>query len=96
MKGRAKFLVYCGLTCFGGSEKRECKCAGPGDCELRGTFDFAEARDAAIDRRNNIVWNAGYTVLLKQNQDTFAQPTIAEIVKRIRASLERAKREGKF
>lgn len=25
------YAQYCGLTCWGGSEKRQCKCRGPMD-----------------------------------------------------------------
>lgn len=42
MTAKAKFLVYCGLTCMGGSEKRECACEHPNDCEMRTHPEFEE------------------------------------------------------
>jgi hypothetical protein len=44
---KAKWLTYCGLTCMGGSERKECPCSGPRTCELRNHPEFDEARARA-------------------------------------------------
>jgi len=41
------FNEYCGLTCLGGSEKKQCKCAGPQTCELRNDPRFKRWRHKA-------------------------------------------------
>ncbi len=33
---RARFRLYCGMTCVGGSENKGCACAGPAQCEMKG------------------------------------------------------------
>lgn len=45
---------YCGLTCYGGSEHRECKCTGPHSCEMRLHLDFPTERSRAIDRMKTV------------------------------------------
>ncbi len=44
LKPDSKWSSYCGLTCEGGSEQRQCKCQGPLDCELQNDPDFGLAR----------------------------------------------------
>lgn len=47
---RAKFAAYCKMTCLGGSERGECPCSGPTDCELQHHPLYPEARRAASAR----------------------------------------------
>ncbi len=49
-KSQAKWLTYCGMTCLGGSEQRECSCEGPLKCELRDHPDFLQNRRKATKR----------------------------------------------
>lgn len=53
-----KFLQYCGLTCFGGSEKKLCKCTGPADCEMRHHLKFWYYRDKSILRTRRLLRRA--------------------------------------
>ena len=50
MNDAAKFLVWCGLTCMGGSEQKQCPCAGPKDCRMREHPAFEAQRKAANER----------------------------------------------
>lgn len=50
MNEREQFLVHCGLTCFGGSEKRQCACPHPLKCELKEHPKFATYRSEAERR----------------------------------------------
>lgn len=50
MKDSVKFLVWCGLTCMGGSEKKQCPCVGPNDCQMRGHPQFEAQRRVATER----------------------------------------------
>ena len=50
MNDAAKFLTWCGLTCLGGSEKKECSCECPDHCSMRGHPDFATQRRIAGER----------------------------------------------
>lgn len=45
-----RFLTYCAMTCVGGSERKECPCSYPGQCELQQHPQFAQARVDAIRR----------------------------------------------
>jgi hypothetical protein len=45
-----KFLVWCGLTCMGGSARKACPCAGPTDCAMREHPDFETQRLVAVER----------------------------------------------
>lgn len=47
---RAKYAVYCKLTCLGSSEKGMCPCDSPNDCEMKDQPGFQEARDEAARR----------------------------------------------
>ena len=47
---RAKFAVYCKLTCMGGSERGMCPCQHPRDCEMKDEPGFTHARNEAIAR----------------------------------------------
>ena len=47
---KAKWLTYCGLTCLGGSERKECPCDGPETCELLRDPEFQDARNQANNR----------------------------------------------
>jgi hypothetical protein len=42
-----KFGTWCGLTCLGGSEQRQCPCVHPRDCAMRGHPDFQTKHRAA-------------------------------------------------
>jgi hypothetical protein len=47
---RAKYVIYCKLTCLGGSERGMCPCESPADCEMKDQPGFQEARDEAARR----------------------------------------------
>ncbi len=47
---RAKYAIYCKLTCLGGSEKGMCPCESPRDCEMKDQPGFEEARTEAKRR----------------------------------------------
>jgi len=47
---RAKYAVYCKLTCLGGSEQGMCPCQSPAECEMQSEPGFEEARQAAAGR----------------------------------------------
>ncbi len=57
MKGKRKWLEYCKLTCLGGSERGECGCKSPAECELREGGEFDEARQAAKLRMQRFLRN---------------------------------------
>lgn len=42
-----RWLTYCGLTCLGGSDKRECMCSMPVECEMRKHPNFTHQRNEA-------------------------------------------------
>lgn len=42
--------VYCGMTCDRGSERKQCPCDGPLDCELVGHPDYGARRAIAKQR----------------------------------------------
>jgi hypothetical protein len=44
------YAQYCGLTCWGGSERRQCKCRSPTDCEMKDLPGFEAARKEAQRR----------------------------------------------
>lgn len=44
------YAQYCGLTCWGGSEKKQCECRGPADCEMKNKPGFEAARKEAKNR----------------------------------------------
>ncbi len=46
----ALFAQWCRLTCLGGSERGECPCKSPNDCELRGHYLFEGKRQEARER----------------------------------------------
>ena len=50
MNDATKFLVLCGLTCMGGSEKKGCPCTHPRDCAMREHPDFETQRRSAGER----------------------------------------------
>jgi hypothetical protein len=45
-----KFLVWCGLTCMGGSERKQCECTHPQQCHMRAHPDFDAQRKVATER----------------------------------------------
>lgn len=47
---RAKYASYCALTCLGGSEKKQCLCNAPVDCEMQHEPTFGLAREEAKAR----------------------------------------------
>lgn len=51
------FGAYCGLTCLGGSEARECRCDGPNDCEMRTDPRFSHWRFKAEERMRRYLMN---------------------------------------
>ena len=50
MNDATKFLVWCGLTCMGGSERKGCPCGHPSDCRMREHPDFEAQRQIATAR----------------------------------------------
>lgn len=47
MKSKSRFLVYCKMTCLGGSEQGECPCRSPATCELQDDPAYEQARAEA-------------------------------------------------
>lgn len=39
---------FCKMTCLGGSERGECSCTCPADCELQDHPDYERQRELAI------------------------------------------------
>lgn len=50
-----KFEFYCGMTCYGGSEQKECPCDSPRDCELRSHPDYEAQAALAKKRMMNVI-----------------------------------------
>lgn len=50
MSDHVRFLTYCGLTCMGGSEAKQCPCEHPHDCEMRDHSQFDEYQIKARQR----------------------------------------------
>jgi hypothetical protein len=50
MNDRYRFEFWCGMTCYGGSEQKECDCSGPTDCQMQGHPHFKAQRDKAASR----------------------------------------------
>lgn len=50
MNDATKFLVWCGLTCMGGSERKGCPCDHPRDCQMRRHVEFESQHRAAAAR----------------------------------------------
>lgn len=50
-----KFDFYCALTCYGGSEQKECPCLRPTDCELQGDPQYPAAVERAKKRMFNLI-----------------------------------------
>lgn len=50
-----KFDFYCAMTCYGGSEQKECPCARPTDCELQEDPGYPAARERAKKRMFNLI-----------------------------------------
>lgn len=50
MNTAEKFGTWCKLTCFGGSDKGECPCDSPNDCQLTTHPQFPKYRKMATDR----------------------------------------------
>ena len=85
-----KFLTYCGLTNLGGSKKRECKCKGPQDCEMRSHPGFEQYREEAIGRFSRAVQHATYDDRVEMFKRTgFERPTMEESLRGIRKGLDR-------
>jgi hypothetical protein len=57
VKDTEKFLVYCRLTCFGGSSKGTCPCKRPSECELTKHPKFSEFRFKAEERLQRYIAN---------------------------------------
>ncbi len=57
MNRKIRFLTYCGLTCLGGSERKECPCTGPSQCEMRKEPGSVDARRGAKDRTVRFIRN---------------------------------------
>ena len=50
MRRAALWLQHCGMTCWGGSEARQCGCRGPQDCEMQNHPDFEAEKAKAWER----------------------------------------------
>ena len=50
-----KFEFYCGMTCYGGSEQKECPCTGPATCELKDDPHYPAERGKARARMFNLL-----------------------------------------
>lgn len=50
MNTAEQFLVYCRMTCMGGSEKGKCPCRGPLNCEVQGHHQYEDYRKKAVTR----------------------------------------------
>ena len=61
MNDAEKFLVYCGLTCMGGSERKTCPCTHPRDCEMRKHPEFEAQRVVATTR----LWRCALTEVVE-------------------------------
>lgn len=49
MSDTERWAQWCGLTCLGGSERRECPCQGPWECQMRLRPEFEhKKREAAL------------------------------------------------
>jgi hypothetical protein len=53
-----RFDFYCGMTCYGGSDQKECSCPSPVQCEMREHPDYDVKRAAAIQRERNLMARA--------------------------------------
>lgn len=53
----SKFATYCGMTCLGGSERRECRCKGPSACEMQDHPNFEEEKRKALHRLARVAFN---------------------------------------
>lgn len=60
---RARFAVYCKLTCLGGSEQAMCPCRTPRDCEMQDEPGFAKARIEAVARMRRHFNTALHTMI---------------------------------
>jgi len=45
-----KFLQYCRMTCFGGSEMGTCECKNPLQCEMQEHPEFGRYQESATER----------------------------------------------
>jgi hypothetical protein len=50
MNDAERFLVWCGLTCMGCSERKLCPCVHPMECEMRDHPRFEAYRQLATER----------------------------------------------
>jgi len=57
MTDAEKFGTWCGLTCLGGSEERQCLCDHPRDCAMRGHPEFQERHRQAGTRLLRVARN---------------------------------------
>ncbi len=78
-----RFLMYCKMTCVGGSEQGQCPCKHPNACEIQDDLDYAQAREDAKDRmwrhlEETVVKLTEFSSSLKQElyrvlEDTFSR-----------------------
>lgn len=47
---QSKWALWCKLTCWGGSEKGECPCKNPKECQLQNHPAFPDKRKDAMAR----------------------------------------------
>lgn len=53
-----KFTSYCRMTCLGGSERGECECRRPAECQLSDNPHYEDARASAKARMIRYLLNA--------------------------------------
>jgi hypothetical protein len=74
---RARFAIYCKLTCLGGSEQAMCPCRSPRDCEMQDEPGFVEARAEAAARMRRH-FNADLRAMIDEKVETIIVDSVSE------------------